>query len=300
MELRQLRYFVGVAQHESFTRASEDLLIAQPALSAQVAKLEEELGVTLFERVGRRVRLTETGKLVLKQAKRALDASDDVARVARLGGDGVLGRLVVGYARVFPAREMTAILRAFRRRRPQVALDLREMQSSAQIALVRSGELDCGFVRLTESVEDDELTTFPISEYPAFVVVPRSHRLAKRRSVAMKELANEDWIMISRAFGESVFDDVIALCRRGGFAPRIAQEATDGRIALGFVAAGLGIAILSGAARELGVRGVHFAEVTPRHILRFGIVSRRDASSAALAALFGEVQAAAGFHNGSR
>lgn len=292
MELRQLRYFVGVAERESFTRASEDLLIAQPALSAQVAKLEEELGVALFERVGRRVRLTQSGKLVLEQAKRALAASDDVAQAARFGARGLVGRLAIGYIRAFPFREMTRVLRAFRRRRPGVALDLRELSTSAQLAAVRSGELDCGFIRIPDGFSDDDLTTLVIVSNPPVIVVPAGHRFAKRRSIRLQELAREDWIVISRAAGEAFYDTIIASCAAAGFAPRITQEAGDGRIVLGFVAAGLGVSIVMAAARDLGVRGVHYIPLTPSApTFRFGIVLRRDGRSAALSALLAEVQA---------
>ncbi len=291
VELRQLRYFVGVAERESFTRASEDLLIAQPALSAQIAKLEDELGVALFERIGRRVRLTDTGRLVLSQAKRALAASDDVERIARLGAQGVLGHLTLGYTRVFPFRLLTAILRSYRRRRPQVALDLREVPSEEQIAVVRNGELDCGFVRVNADIQlGDELEVISMPVQPVVAVLSANHPLAKRRTIRLRDLADEDWVVMGRRAGETIYDDIIAACRRAGFMPRVVQEVNDVRIVLGFVAAGLGIALLSGAARDLRVRGVHFVPISPRTELRFAAIARADGRSAALAALLADLR----------
>ncbi|BDE06115.1 LysR family transcriptional regulator [Vulcanimicrobium alpinum] len=294
MELRQLRYFVGVAEHESFTRASEDLAIAQPALSAQVAKLEAEIGVDLFERAGRRVRLTESGRLVLEQARRALRAADDVERVARLGARGLVGRLTLGYSRVFPARILTAVLRSYRRRRPDVALDLREMPSVDQISALRNGEIDCAFLRLVPDCERrvDEFEILPVPDQRVTAAVDSRHRLAKRRSVALAEFAGDDWVMFGRNIGESINDDIVERCRQAGFTPRIVQEATDVRIVLGFVAAGLGVTLVTSAARDLGIRGLHYLAVMPKTVLRFAAVTRRDATSAALAALAAEIRSA--------
>ncbi len=293
MELRQLRYFTAVGERESFTRASEDLVIAQPALSAQVAKLEAELGVDLLERVGRHVRLTESGRLVLEQARRALAAADDVARVARLGAEGLVGRLTIGYLRSFPFRELTRLLRTYRRARPSVALDLREATSTAQLAAIRAGELDCGFTRIPEDLDSGELVAQTLCEVPAQIVVPAQHRLAKRRSITLRALADEDWVIISRAAGETFHDDIVAACRTEGFTPRIAQEAGDVRIVLGFVAAGLGVTIVTASSRDLGVRGIHYARLPTAKVFRFGLVARREARSPALAALFAEARAAA-------
>ena len=239
--------------------------------------------------MGRRVRLTQSGKLVLEQAKRALAASDDVAEIARVGARGLAGRLTIGYIRPFPFREMTGLLRAFRRRRPGVALDLREMPTSAQLAAVRNGEIDCGFVRIPDRFSDEDLEAIVIAEHVPTVAVPASHRFAKRRSIRLSELADEDWIVIARAVGESFYDTIISSCTAAGFAPRIAQEAADSRIVLGFVAAGLGVTMVTSSARDLGVRGVHYIPLARRPpAFRFGLVLRRDNASAALAALRAE------------
>ncbi len=294
MELRQLRYFVSVAERESFTRASADLLIAQPALSTQIAKLEDELGVALFERVGRRVRLTDAGRTVLEQARRALAAADDVAAAARLGAGGLVGRLSIGYIRSFPSRDMTRILRSFRKRRPRVALDLREGVTSTLVGLVRTGELDCAFVVLRDELLLKGLDQTLVRVLPAMIVVPSGHRFAKRRSIKLRELADDDWVIISRSVGEIMYDAIIAGCRSAGFAPRITQEVSDARMVLGFVAAGLGVSVVTSTWRELGLRGIHYVDLSPSVRFRFGVVTRSDAT-ATVRALLSEIEAHAAY-----
>jgi DNA-binding transcriptional LysR family regulator len=293
MELRQLRYFVTIAEHESFTRASEHLLIAQPALSAQMAKLEEELGIALFEKVGRGVRLTAPGRLVLAEAQRTLAAADAVMRIAQAAADGAVGTLRIGYSRVFPFRAMTALLHAFRKHRPEIALDLREHDPIEHLALVRSRELDCVFARLGHESDEDELVAYPLIAVRTMVVLPRGHRLATRRSVHLRELAAEDWVVLGRSIGGSFSDDFVALCQSAGFTPRITQETNDIRVLFGLVAAGLGVAMGTSAGRDMGVRGIHFAEMSPHSTMRYGLVARRDAKAPALAALIRQMQSTA-------
>jgi DNA-binding transcriptional LysR family regulator len=290
VELRQLRYFVAIAERESFTRASEHLLIAQPALSAQIAKLEDELGVALFEKAGRGVRLTVPGRLVLAEAQRTLAAADVVERIARAGAEGAVGSIRVGYTRLFPFRDMTTVLRAFRQERPHVALVLREHAANEHAQLVRSGELDGAFGRLPDDVEEDgELTGYSLITVPTMVVLPRGHRLLVHRTVQLRELALEDWVVISRVVGGSIRDDVLALCRNAGFTPRIAQETPDVHVLFGLVAAGLGVAMGTSAGRDLAVRGIRFAATSPHLTIRYGLIVRRDAKAPALEALIREV-----------
>jgi DNA-binding transcriptional LysR family regulator len=190
MELRQLRYFVAVAEHESFTRASEHLLIAQPALSAQIAKLEDELGVALFEKIGRGVRLTGPGHLVLVEAQRTLADAEALVRIARAGAEGAVGTLRVGYSRIFPFRAMTAVLHAFRKHRPHIALELREHDPIKHLVLVRSRELDCAFSRLPDG-EEDEVATYPLVAVQTMVALPRGHRLGLRTVGALHAAARK-------------------------------------------------------------------------------------------------------------
>ena len=142
MELRQLRYFIEIADQRSFTRAAETLSIAQPALTTQVQKLEAELRAPLFVRNKRGITLTEVGLVVLAEARKTVDAAD----ATTLAVDDAHARLVFGYSAGFPFTRITDLMRALRRNRPNVRIDMREMRSAEQVASLVSGAVDFAFV----------------------------------------------------------------------------------------------------------------------------------------------------------
>jgi DNA-binding transcriptional LysR family regulator len=144
---------------------------------------------------------------------------------------------------------MTTVLQAFREHRPHVTLDLREDDPIKHLLLVRERDLDCAFVRLPETL-DDELIAYPLVAVPTMVILPKGHRFGTRRVVRLRELADEDWVVLGRAIDDSFTADIVALCRSVGFMPHVAQETNDVRVLLGLVAAGLGIAIGTTAARD--------------------------------------------------
>src|SRR5271170_6885544 len=164
MELRQLRYFVEIADQGSFTKAAETLSIAQPALTTQIQKLEAEFNAQLFIRTTRGIVLTEVGRVVEEQARRTLDAADATKRAAQLAGDVATGRLAVGFTRIFPFIPIAQTVRRLRRERPNIKIDLREMWSGDQMDALISGALDVGFVHYTAGDEDRDLAIVPIAE----------------------------------------------------------------------------------------------------------------------------------------
>jgi DNA-binding transcriptional LysR family regulator len=279
MELRQLRYFVEIADQGSFTKAAETLAIAQPALSAQVHKLEAEFNAQLFIRTKRGIVLTAIGQVVQEQARRTLDAADATKRAAQLAGEAASARLVVGFSRIFPFIPIARTVRRVRRDRPNIRVELREMWSSEQMDALVSGALDVGFVHYTPEHEDRDLAIVPIAQETMIAAVPDGHRLATRRQIALTELANEDFVVPAATnFGETVRDQAIAACRRAGFEPRVVQETSDIRILLGLVSAGLGVALVSSSSRDVKVRGVHYVSILPRLGLRFVAMYRRGAT----------------------
>ena len=244
MELRQLRYFVEIAEQGSFTKAAETLSIAQPALTTQVQKLEAEFNAQLFIRTTRGIVLTEVGRVVEEQARRTLDAADATKRAAQLAGDVATGRLAVGFTRIFPFIPIAQTVRRLRRERPNIKIDLREMWSGDQMDALISGALDVGFVHYTAGDEDRDLAIVPIAEETLTAALPDGHRLATRRQVALNELATDDFVMPApTTVGETMRDQALAACLRAGFRPRIVQESSEWRILLGLVSAGLGVAL---------------------------------------------------------
>jgi DNA-binding transcriptional LysR family regulator len=279
MELRQLRYFIEIADQGSFTRAAETLAIAQPALTAQIHKLEAEFNAQLFVRTSRGIILTEVGLAVLEQARRTIDAADSTLRSAQLAGETASARLVVGFSRIFPFFPIARTVRRVRRDRPNIKIELREMWSADQMDALVSGALDVGFVHFTEEHEDRDLVIVPVAEETVVAAIPDGHRLATRRQIALGELADEDFVVPAwTSIGETVRDQVMAACLRAGFQPRVVQESSDVRILLGLVSAGLGVSLLASSSRDVKIRGVHYVSIVPKLELRFAAMYRRGAT----------------------
>jgi DNA-binding transcriptional LysR family regulator len=274
MELRQLRYFVEIAEQGSFTKAAETLAVAQPALSTQIRKLEAEFSAKLFVRTKHGVALTGIGSDVLAQARRAIDEADATKRTALIAGDAASARLGVGFTRFFPFVSIGKILRAVRGDHPNVRIDLTETDSDKQIDLVRGGALDIGFVHFDATADYRNLEVVEMSTELLSVVVSNRHRFAARRQIALAELADEEFIMQTSAHTD-IRNRLLAVCRRAGFEPRIVQESDDFSLRLGLVAAGMGVALVSSGARALRVRGLHFISVVPRHSYRYAAIYRR-------------------------
>jgi DNA-binding transcriptional LysR family regulator len=293
MELRQLRYFVEIADQGSFTKAADTLAIAQPALSAQVHKLEAELGAQLFVRTKRGIVLTDVGRVVHEQARRTLDAADATVRSAQLAADAASAQLIVGFTRIFPFLPIARTVRRVRRDRPNIKIDLREMWSSDQMDGLVSGAIDVGFVHYTAEHEDRDLAIVPVAEEALTAALPEGHRLATRRQIALAELADDDFVVPAHtAFGETVRDEVVLACRRAGFEPRVVQESSDARILLGLVSAGLGVSLLSSSLRDVKVRGVHYVSIVPRLGIRFAAMYRRGATGKFLAPFLERIERA--------
>jgi len=280
VELRQLRYFVAIADRLNFTRAAEDLVIAQPALSAQMQKLEAEVGAPLFVRDKRHVELTDVGRMFLEEARVTLAHADRTLEVGRAGASGALGRLSIGYNRSFPFRPIAAIVKAFRDARPSVDVRLVEHASRDQFEALLSADLDLGFML-------EPMVGFPpgfeaceVATYPAVAIVPDDHPLAQRSAIGLEELAHDSFIMVSDREGrESHREQVLSACRLAGFTPSVVQEVAEPRIVLGLVGAGLGVSVMSGALRDFTMPGVCMIAIEPGRILRYALVWPEDAIS---------------------
>ncbi len=279
VELRQLRYFVEIAEQGSFTRAAETLSIAQPALTAQMHKLEAEFGAPLFVRTPRGITLTDAGRATLDSARETLRAADGTKRAAQLAAEVAGARINVAYSRTFPVLQLSRIVRGFRRDRPNVRLELREMPSDGQIEALADGAIDVGFLQLPAErragLAERGIVAVTTGEESLVLAVPNSHPLASRRTVALRDLATESFIMPSATIGESVRDYVFDATRRVGFEPNVVQEATDIRLLLGLTSAELGISFVFTHHRDLRLRNIHYLAVTPAISLTFGAIYRR-------------------------
>ena len=282
MELRHLRYFVAVAEELSFSRAADRLHMAQPPLSQQIRQLEEELGVQLFARTKRRVELSEAGRAVLPEARRVLVQAESVAGTARRFVAGEIGNLKVGFSGAAAYAVMPAILRTFRARFGQVSLILEEHSTEQQIALLASHALDAGLVRLPVASAPAALEFKTIVREPLLLAMPHQHRLGRKRTVAVTALAAEPFIVVSRHAAPGLYDQIETVCRRAGFKPLIAQQATEIQTIVGLVSAGMGIAIVPASVRGLQGGRVIYRPLAPSPFTEMALVYNRDNGSAVL------------------
>jgi len=276
MELRHLRYFVAVAEERHFGRAATRLRIAQPPLSRQIQALEAELGFALFERTRRQVELTAGGAALLEGARRVFEAVDLAVHDAARASRGESGRIVVGYLSTFANSGLPEIVRAFRARAASVEVELREMSPQAQVEALRARGIDVGFVRAP--LDEPGIASERVRSEPLVVAVPKGHALASRAAVDLAELANEPFVLFPRARGPSYFDELMRLCHRAGFTPRIVQEAPQLDI-VSLVAAGLGVSILPSSVRKIRRSGVSLLRIVGRPRTELLVAWRsRDAS----------------------
>ena len=243
MELRHLRYFIGVAEEENVSRAALKLHVSQPALSRQIRDLEEELGFLLLERSAKSVRLTEAGRAFLTEARAVLQRTEDAVKAARAIATGVRGELHVGYAPSLTARILPPTLRAFQAELPNVRVRLHDLSTEEMLAGLREGKLQIAFVvRLTPALlrglRFEELARDSI----CLAVAPK-HPLAGRRTVSLAEVAREPLITYSRKDYPDAHENLAAMFSAIKSKPRIAEEHDSVSSLIAAVEAGNGVAI---------------------------------------------------------
>jgi DNA-binding transcriptional LysR family regulator len=272
MDLRHLRYFICVAQEMHFGRAAARLGISQPPLSQQIRALEAELGVRLFDRTSRRVRLTQAGILFLPEAQETLDQADRAMQIARRAQRGEIGRLGLGFTTSAPfVLQIARALYAFRQDQPDVELTLVELPRDAQIAKVEQGQLDLGIVRGFEApVLPPSLASICLLEEDLILAMRSDHPLAARAGeIGIADLAETRLVLYDSTNGAGFNEHLIALCHAAGFSPRVAQEAGGLATLLGLVAAGFGVTVLARSLARL-----HLADLVYRRLDEPEAVSR--------------------------
>ena len=238
--LRQLRYFLCVADELHFGRAAERAGIAQPPLTQQIQKLERTLGCRLFVR-GRRVSLTEAGSVLASDARRLLAQAEQVFAAARSVARGEAGSLRVGVPPSVMLTDLPRAVRRYRERYPAVHFTLRELATSKIEEALRAGEVDVGFLR--ESQPRSPLRSAPYLTEAVVLVLPASHQLAAAPAVALKKLKSEPFVFFPAGLGPAFHERLIEACVQAGFSPNIVQEATQWQTVVSFVAAGTGVSL---------------------------------------------------------
>ena len=297
MELRHLRYFIGVGEEQHFRRASERLRVAQPALSRQIKDLEGELGFALFDRLPRGVRLNEAGKLFLTDARRILKDIDEAKLRAERIAHGKAGTLRVGIATAVSWHGVVVdSFRQFRRAQPDAALELHHLLTVHQVEAILSGRLDVGFAA-SLTPWDKNLAHWEFAQDRMVLAVPRGHALTKRKTVRLRDLRDFPFVWFPRWVNPAFYDQMIQECSRGGLsAPRIVQEAPDRDTNLGFVQCRIGLSWQPETVRWHCPRGVALVPVVDMNVrLPFNLIWKKDNTSPLLQKFVAQVKR----HSGS-
>lgn len=260
MELRQLRQFVTVAETLSFRRAAERLCMAQPPLSVAIRKLEEELGVTLFERSSLGVQLTVAGHAACEVARKCLRNAEELASAARSAAHGESGRLRIGFVGSVTFGLMPRFVRAFSERYPNVKLELSEATNAEAVRAVDGGTLDIAFVRVPTM--RPPAVKFQHIESDVFcIALPAGHPLASRKSLRLMDLAGEPFVGYAPSRAGGLHAAVTQLLQRANVSPTVAQEGVQVQTLIGLVESGLGLALVPAVSAAHAPTGVAFRPI---------------------------------------
>jgi LysR family hydrogen peroxide-inducible transcriptional activator len=258
MELHQLRYFCAVAETGSFSRAAEQCHVAQPSLSQQIIKLEEELGARLFDRLGRSVRLTELGKTFLPRARAVLRELEAAKGDVVERKDFVGGPVAVGVIPTVGPYFLPRVLTSFSRKFPQVRFTVVEEITPVLLDRLRAGAIDVAILALP--IRGHEFETKPLLTERLFAALPKNHRLAKRTALSLRDLRSEPFLLLRD--GHCFRDTAVAACDRARLHPQVIFESGQFSSLLSMVGAGMGVSIVPEMAveRKSPCRFVHIAD----------------------------------------
>jgi DNA-binding transcriptional LysR family regulator len=243
MEVRQLAYFLAIAEERNFTRAAQRIPIAQPAISQQIGRLEAEFSEKLFIRDRRAIRLTPAGQALLPHA-RAMLASAERAREAVAAVSGLLtGRLAFGFVQPLPDRRLLGLLGAFHRQHPGIELRLIEDETDALLAALATGELDAALIGLGRYDRPPPgMESLLAAREPVVVAISPEHPLARRGSITLTAL--KDTPMVAFTSASKQRSNLEAACRAAGFTPRIVAETSDPGVTIELIHQQIGVAVL--------------------------------------------------------
>lgn len=279
IELRQLRYFVVLAEELNFGRAAERLGMSQPPLSRQIKELERELDAPLFERTKHSVQLTVAGRVFLEETRRTLDQVSRSLQIAQRAHRGELGQLALGVAPLLEASAYPALEAHIKKAFPHVQVKRRVVPSDEQAPLIRNGTLDAGLVRLP--LEEHDFLTVEFLFREALVIMMRDdNEFANRRAVRMALLCGQNRIAIRKKFNPALYSYIHELCRRTGYGTaRVIQVNTVPEL-LNSVLRGDGVAIVPASFKRQVTSGLRYARVLDKNAdIQVGLIYRRNSDS---------------------
>ncbi len=261
MEFHQLRYFIAAAEDLSVSRAAGRMHVSQPAMSRQISLLEGELGVALFDRIKKRIHLTDAGRFFLGKARQIVcDSETSMQQVREQFGSG-RRTLRLGLLGAFLDDLVAPAVREFRQRHPRVQVGLFDLPPRAQLDRLRDHELDAAILGNIEDNERNQFTIRKLARSSFAAVLPETHPLAKQSAIKLSALANERWVSLSDAFFPGRREFLRNTCAAAGFEPEIVSEVNSLTLMLGSVSAGEGVALVPMHARKLPHAGCTFVKL---------------------------------------
>jgi DNA-binding transcriptional LysR family regulator len=283
---------VAVGEEQHYGRAAQRLRVAQPALSRQIQNLEHEIGFELFERLPRRVKITDAGKFFLNAARRTLQEVNDATARAKRVASGQSGTLRIGFVESISWHGIIPdSLTDFRKSQPDVELQLKAFSSLEQMAAIQSGSLDAGYA-IPIANPDHGLAHLQAGVIKVVLAVPKGHALTKMKRIRLRDLVDTPFILFPRWAIPNVYDRLMAACARGGLrAPQVVQETAIETMILSLVQCGVGVAFVNGASRWRCPPGVALLPVTDLNLMfPFALMWRKDSNSPLLTKFVADVK----------
>ncbi len=254
MELRQLHYFVTVAEELHFGKAADRLQITQPALSKQIARLEQALGVQLLARTKRTVQFTPAGQVFFEQAQQLLSQAESAIQLTQRIDRGEVGQLTIGFTETAVHTILPQLVCDFRQDYPNVEISLIELSTEAQVTALNQGKIDLAF--LHPPIDPRGIILHPILEESFVAVLPQQHPLVAYDRIPLEAFANEPLIIHPRQEGPALYDGFVQVCQEAGFQPKIVKESISLQARICLVATGMGITFVSSQLQFLVGRNV--------------------------------------------
>lgn len=260
MDQKSLMAFVVLAEELQFGRAAQRLKLTQSAVSQQIARLEKELGVTLFERTKRKVALSESGSVFLPDAQKVIRDIEQATETAQRAAKGLLGKIRIGYVDAAPFSILSPLVMQFRKSWPEVGMVLYELTSLEQFDALKNGKIDIGLLR--PIYKSDEINTITLVSEPYVVAMNKEHQFAELNEIPIHVLAGEKFLFTSKEKAKYIFSNWSVIFSRYGISPDIVQEVNQLHAMLSLVGAGMGIALLPASVAENNNHGVVYRALT--------------------------------------
>jgi DNA-binding transcriptional LysR family regulator len=261
MEIRQLRYFISVAEQLNFTEAAKRLFVAQPSVSQQIASLERSMDVKLFIRDKHSVKLTPAGKVFLNDAIEIVNKSEEALKRAKKAAIGEVGQLSIGFLNAPVKNFLPDLVKEFRKKYRYIQINLNHYQTGQIVEKLKNDEVDIAFTMSFIPQDLTEWESITLFSQPYCVFMNQEHHLAGKESVSIYDLEQEPFVMLDRKESPQGYDHLFRLFTKHGFLPNIVVQAERIETVLMFVEAGLGIAVLPKHLKVYANPSLRFVEI---------------------------------------